>query len=496
MNKTAEQRLEQVLRQKFVIISFSVVCAVLLSVSVVANGFTYLQIQWKADELTNIIAENDGVFPLPENPESSENPQRSQGQIGDEAPTPPQNPQQDLAERPAEPMPMNPEEEDPNRPPSQWEREERDPVFGEMHPRIPDEAPFTTRYFTLLYNNENEITHVDTANVQRVTPMEAQNFALSVMAEGKEIGTLEEFHYRKFYVENGEYLLIFVDISQDLYLFHSFCYTSILMVVVTMLGVLSLLIVFSRKAVAPIVESYAKQKTFITDMSHELKTPLAIVKTNTEVMEMEHGTSQWSASTHKQIEKLTMLVNRLLSLAKLEESAKGSPREFDFSLMLRETGESMEDFAQLQGKTLEIDIESKILYTGDPQGLRHLLDILLDNALKYSSPESKIILSLKKERNRIHLTVTNAGENLKKGSYHQWFQRFYREESSRNSETGGFGLGLSMAKTITRQHDGKITAFSPDGNIVQIKVELEHRESKKSKKSAENPTPNKNTEQI
>ncbi len=288
------------------------------------------------------------------------------------------------------------------------------------------------------------------------------------------------YYFQRVTKSSGENLLICLDISQDLYFFYSFLMSSAVICGLAVVLVFLLLLLLSKKVVSPIVKTYAKQKSFITDMSHELKTPLAIVKANTQVMELEHGTSSWSKSNHKQIEKLSLLINRLLSLAKLEEETGGVQVLLSFSNLVEEAGENFYPLVEQEEKELSIQVSPCLNIVADSNAMNQLVDILLENAIKYSTPASVITLSLTQEKHSVVLEVKNEGEHLKKGSYDNWFQRFFREEGSRNSETGGFGLGLSMAKTLVKQQGGKISAYSPEGKTAVLRVEF-----KKSGKSHE-----------
>lgn len=441
--KTAEQRLEFALRQKFMVISFSVVFVVLFAITFIVNSLNYMQIRWKAEEIMEIIVENDGTFP----------------QMGHTNSMPPE-------------MGGNPNME-PR--PSQ-----KNTFFEEMAPPIDEETSYTTRFFTVKIKEDGSVFGVDTSKTQRVSPIEAEMFGKNALA-GEHSLHMEEFYYCTVVpTDVEEYLVIFLDVRADLYIFQSFLLSSVMICLVSLLCVFVLLLCLSRKAVSPIVKTYGRQKEFITDMSHELKTPLAIVKANTEVLEMEHGDSPWTKSNHKQIEKLDHLIQTLLSLAKLEEEVmKGKPEECSLSLLVEEAGENLRVLVEQQRKSLSLKVKPQVKFSGDSVGLRQLLDILLDNALKYSLEGSEISLSLTQEKHHIQIRVENRCEGLTKGSYDQWFQRFYRAEGSRNSETGGFGLGLSMAKTWVKNHHGKITAFSPDGDRIVILTEFKSFSSSK-----------------
>lgn len=426
----SEAKLEQALRQKFVLISISVVFVVLFCIFAGVNGFNFLQVQWKAQALVEIIAENGGTFPRPPSSEGSGAPQD---------------------------LPPLPDSED---------------FHVELIPRIHEESSFVTRFFTVKFLENGEIDKVDTTNINRTSVREAHRLGEQVYQQEDKQGMWEPYYFQEIDLEEGESLVIFLDMSEDLYFFQSFLISSGVICCLAVCFVLLLLLLLSRRVVAPIVESYARQKSFITDMSHELKTPLAIVKANTEVMELEQGVSSWSISNHKQVEKLNSLVNRMLTLAKLEEADSGPQEIFSLTQAAQEAGENLRPLVEQEGKELKLDLPKDIKILGNLQDTQHLLEILLENAVKYSSQGSSIFLEIGKEKHNVLLSVWNQGNHLKKGSYDRWFQRFYREEGSRNSETGGFGLGLSMAKRLVKNQGGRITADSPDGLRVRVCVEF------------------------
>ncbi|MFI3249485.1 MAG: HAMP domain-containing sensor histidine kinase [Eubacteriales bacterium] len=434
MNKKVNH-LEFTLRQKFVRLSFSVVFVVLSCIVVVANFVNFLQVELRVEEILAIIANNDGTFPQPHDRESG----------------------------------LPPLENENGAPPIQHDFENS----GIMSDRVLEEAPFTTRFFTVSFTPSGEVGQIDTSRISRINPEQAVAMSRHAYEKEEERGTVDSYRFDSFLTESGATTYIFVDISEDLYFFRSFLIASVIICGISLVCVLVLLHLLSKKAVAPIVETYARQKAFITDMSHELKTPLAIVKANTEVIELEHGSSDWTESSHRQIEKLTLLIHRLLSLAKLEEEVvKGEFETFSLSKLVLESAEQFGVICEQKERRLVLQVQENISFCGEISAMRQLLDILLENAVKYSVENSDVTLRLKQEKQWIILSVMNRGENIEKGNYDKWFERFYREESSRNSETGGFGLGLSAAKRLVKNHGGKVTATSPDGGIVELKVEL------------------------
>ncbi|WP_455053457.1 sensor histidine kinase [Mogibacterium sp.] len=197
----------------------------------------------------------------------------------------------------------------------------------------------------------------------------------------------------------------------------------------------------SKRAVSPLVSAYEKQKEFITNASHELKTPLAIISANNDIIEIENGSSKWISSNKGQIKKLSSMIDMLVTLTKLDESAKlENASSVDIASLLNSSIEGFAPLAEAQGKSFNV------------------------SAHKGSKEDAPLT--------HFSFSISNYSENLKKGSYDILFDRFYRLDSSRNSETGGFGIGLSIAKVIVQKHGGEIKAFSPDGERMVFRLEI------------------------
>lgn len=188
---------------------------------------------------------------------------------------------------------------------------------------------------------------------------------------------------------------------------------------------------------------------------------------------MESGESQWTRSTRKQIQRLSGLVQQLVTLSRLDEE-KGieEKSEFCISDAVSDCVQPYEVLAQTREKNLTSDIEENLSYIGDERSIRQMVGILMDNAIKYSSENGNITLKFKKNGKKILLEVYNDAENLPTGKLDVLFERFYRLDSSRNSATGGSGIGLSVAKAIVQAHKGKITAENKNGKGLKITVIL------------------------
>ena len=214
----------------------------------------------------------------------------------------------------------------------------------------------------------------------------------------------------------------------------------------------------------------------ITDAGHELKTPLAVINADCDVLEMESEDSanEWLEDIRKQTERLSELTNSLIYLAKTEEGSKNALVKIEFPLsdIVSEETESFRGLAKSSGKSIETSITPDITYNGDQKAIRRLISILMDNAIKYSPDGSVIRASLARNGSKTVFAVTNKTSSpVSKDDMKHMFDRFYRTDESRNSETGGYGIGLSVAKSITEAHGGKIYA-SGTGDEITVTSEI------------------------
>lgn len=329
------------------------------------------------------------------------------------------------------------------------------------------ETPYETRYFSVLVTSELK-AYPDTSMISKVDIEQAISYTQAVLNSGSTRGYVDEY---RFYVTklDSNYLFIFMDCGRLLTAADNFLSLSIIISVSCALVVAAVLVLLSKKIVAPIANSYLRQKEFITNASHELKTPLTIISANSEIIELEAGKSESTESIQRQVARMAAMIKNMSALAVLEESgAKRDVTKFDFSEAVRDTAGHILRTAESRGRKTHTEIDEGIEYTGDEDLIRQLTNILLDNALKYSVFE--ITVSLTENKNRIELVVKNDTAGIEKGNLDKCFGRFYRADSARASGTEGSGIGLSVAKEITGIHKGKITAFSPDGHEFIIKA--------------------------
>ena len=230
---------------------------------------------------------------------------------------------------------------------------------------------------------------------------------------------------------------------------------------------------YSKKLIQPFIENDEKQKRFITNASHELKTPLAVISANTEMTEVLGGKSKWTESTRRQIKRLQTLIEDLVVLTRLDEMKEAELTDIDVSTLISETAEPYRSVAETAGKRFETTIAPDIHIRSDKRGLQQVVSILLDNAVKYCDDKGTITVRLD-TRGRgkgIRLGVSNTYEEGKDVDTSRFFERFYRQDESHNSEKSGFGIGLSMAKEIVERMKGKLKV-STSNDIISFEVDL------------------------
>lgn len=346
------------------------------------------------------------------------------------------------------------------------------PLFGRHGDRGPsmtrDEAE-ESRFFIATAGADGDIQQVNVDRISSVDEAEAISYAKEALSSGKDKGFAGEFRYS--IEDDGPGMRItFLDCGRVLESFRNFLRYSILMSLIGLAVMFGVITYFAGRIVRPVAESYEKQKRFITDAGHEIKTPLAIIKANIDLMDMELDKKRIDKAELKdnlgdvssQVDRLTDLTNDLVYLSRMEEGDSLVMTEVPLSDIVSETAASFGPLADEKGKTIKADIEPMISMKGSTMELEKLLSIVLENAIKYSS-DPQIDVSLKKDGKNAVLEVRNRTDSeLTNEMLARVFERFYRMDSSRNSQTGGHGIGLSMASAIVAAHKGKITAHTTD----------------------------------
>jgi hypothetical protein len=416
------------LRLKFIVIAMLSVIIVLAGIMATINITNYSKTKSEWEEVLSVLCENDGKFPV-----------EGAGQGGQNNPTPHKGGMNGMEN-------MSPE------------------------------TPYATRFFSVKLSEGEDgqlYAYADVERIAAVSAQEAANYAAELYNKGKTKGMYGNYRYRAVEKEGtGETLYVFLDCTNGISSLKNFLSMSILFSLLGVALVFVLVFIFSRVVFKPVEESYIKQKQFITDAGHDIKTPLTIIGADAEVIELEQGENEWTKDIKKQIGRLTSLTEKLVFLSKMEEGTKIEFCPFDLSEMLEETVVPYEAAAKVRGLTIKSEIEQGLIYNGNEELLSQAVALLMDNATKYAA-EGDIIVSLKKQGKNYRITFKNAIADGGAADCEKWFERFYRADSSRNSKTGGNGIGLSAARAIITAHKGKLTALpSPDHNSVEFVIVL------------------------
>ena len=443
------------LRKRVILYTVASVVLVLALLMGIINAVNYMDKDRSADEILYYLAEHGGDFPKDMRPAPREGgmPSESSGYMGEE-------PDYDDADWF--------EDDDEGR----FEDDDRFDEDMFSHGRMTEETPFETRFFSVTLKDDGTIKEINTGKIAAVSSTEAAEMANRAASKGKTTGYDGNYKYL-IYDNNGETLYIFLDCTRDLSSVKSFLKISILVSLLGALAISLLVVVLSPRMIKPVAESYAKQKEFITNAGHELKTPMTVIGSCAEVIEMQSGETKWTAGIREQVKKLTDLTNHMVALAKMDEGGMDlDMKELDLSELVNSALEGFSLKAEHQNRAFEKNIEEGVTVKGNPAMLTELVSILADNALKYGSQDKPIIFNLSKRGKKAVLTEENHAEGLPKGDLDKFFERFYRGDTSHSSETPGSGIGLSMARSIAEAHGGTISAESPDGERIIITAAL------------------------
>ena len=396
------------LRRRFIAIAMASIVTVLAAVLVGINVVNYIDVQTETGEILALLQENNGSFPS------------------------------------------------------------SDDLPGTVSP----ETSESSRYFTVFYYRMTGRYIVDVSHITAVSSEQAETFAAELIEKQKRDGFVGSYRFTTTEYADGV-LYIFLDCSSELSSFRVFLWASVIIGAIGCVVIFFLIWLLSRLAFRPVAESYEKQRQFITDAGHEIKTPLTIIDANCEILEMTEGENEWTRSIRNQVKRLTEMTENLVYLSRMEENPERM-QKVDFSLTdaVMETAEPFVPLAETRGKVLVIEAERGVSYCGDESSVRKAVSILLDNAVKYASEGGTIRIALKTAGQSRIISVENPAEGIAPGRHDEFFDRFYRADSSRNSSTGGHGIGLSIAKAVAEAHGGKIACRSEDGKTVVFTLVL------------------------
>lgn len=330
------------------------------------------------------------------------------------------------------------------------------------------ETPFSTRFFTVRYDQSGRVVGVDVSSISAITEETAWEYAEEVYESGRERGWMGDYRYKQYQTEHGR-TIVYVDGSMNRFMSNRMLLAAGVVLIISGLAIWMIVIFFSKRAVGPVAESYEKQKQFITDVNHELKTPLTLVMANLDILETEIGENEWLSDIRSEGERMSALVNQLVVLARMDEDKTNlEVQQFSMSDMIMDVVSEFQMLAQDRGKSMEAQIDPKVEYMGDETAVRRVVSILLDNAVKYCDDGGEIKLRLEKKKHPVFY-VENTYAGVGGTEFDKLFDRFYRADKARTF-TGGFGIGLSIAKAIVTQHKGEISVYKKDADHIGFKV--------------------------
>jgi len=324
-------------------------------------------------------------------------------------------------------------------------------------------------FYTVAVSYDGDILEIKNEPPTVHSDDDLKGLAQKIIKDNKHYGTADNLAFYK--TDKGGYTLVtFMDntvINESAITL--FRYTLIFGGVALILFFF-LSVFLARKIVNPLEESYQKQKQFISDAGHELKTPVSVVSANAELLSREIGDNQWLQNIQYENERMGMLVGQLLDLARTENVAP-QMEYIDFSRLVAGEALPFESVAFEKGLTLNTNITSNIGVIGNSTQLKQIVSILLDNAIRHSKEKGEVWLTLTKEHGVAKLSVINKGDEIPAEQRDHIFERFYRVDTARNGEDKHYGLGLAIAKAITTSHKGNIAVHCFDG-FVEFRVQV------------------------
>ncbi len=326
-----------------------------------------------------------------------------------------------------------------------------------------------SRYFTAVISSDGEFSVTDASRSSGESGQEMAEIVRTAANSGKGTGMAGRYMYL-ITEDRGKTTAVFLNVETKLDAVNRLLLLSGIACACG-IGIACLLVLlFSKKAIQPLIRNAVQQKQFITDAGHELKTPLTVISANMDALELKTEPSEWIDSTREQVSGMSSLVNNMIFLSRMDEDGAALKQEdVDFSDLVRQEAGPFRGMAEFAGKTLEVRAEDGIRIRGDRQALGRMVNQLCDNAVRYSPEEDHIRLTLARSGREILLEEENSlKEPLSGEALSRLFDRFYRPDASRSRDSGGYGIGLSMVKAVAEKHGGKIKAAVDAENRIRF----------------------------
>lgn len=353
--------------------------------------------------------------------------------------------------------------------------------FEQTPPPLPFDRPkndhdtlMSSTYFVVFLNQSGDVVASDLSRTTAVTADDAEELALQVNDGSSKVGKIGKYRYQiQDNLSDNSRIIVFLDASEEIFSYLRVLLVSILIGLICWFLMLVLVLVLAKKAIRPIAENIEKQRQFVTNAGHEIKTPLAIILSNTDAMELYNGASKWSKNIREQITRLNGLMKNLLMLARMDEGmVEQTISDFSLSEMLNESVDYFVPAIELKKIALSLDIQTDILLSGNQEQIAQVISILLDNAVKYTDEGGNIKVTLHKNQKRIKLQIANSCLKIPDAAPDKLFDRFYRDNQARTQKSGGYGIGLSVAESMVKNNKGHISAEYQNDNQVVFTIKF------------------------
>ncbi|CDO18762.1 Putative two component system histidine kinase [Streptococcus gallolyticus] len=335
---------------------------------------------------------------------------------------------------------------------------------------------FQYRYFSAVIDDDGNITSLNSSNISDLTDEQVEYYLTKINKSGDKSGDFRYNNHTYSYLvtdEDDSTLIVVLDSTNQIEDNMTLVHLSLWMSGVSFAFFVLMVSIFSGRVIEPFIRNYERQRRFITNAGHELKTPLAIISANNELVEMMNGESEWTKSTNDQVERMTGLINSLVAMARLEEQPEVVLTDLNFSAIAEDAAEDFKGPVIKDGKQFVMEIQPDIHVKAEEKSLFELVTLLVDNANKYCDAGGTVSVKLSKANrlSKARLEISNTYAEGKNVDYSKFFERFYREYESHNNKKSGYGIGLSMAQTMVKLFKGSISV-SYSGDTITFLVSL------------------------
>ena len=327
----------------------------------------------------------------------------------------------------------------------------------------------SARFFTVRLDPYGSVIAANVDQIFYVDVDEAFDFAEKAVSSGKSSGRIDRYRYRVKTSDDGEDVF-FLDMTREYLTMRTLFFVSAVIAAGSWLIVLLFVILLSGRVVTPIIAGMEKQKQFITNAGHELKTPLAIIQSNNDAMSLIHGENKYNRNIRSQVTRLSDLTSNLLTQARLDEEAELVREKVDISELSGEILKSYEEQANIRNVAIMSGITPGLVISTNREYFTQLLEILMDNASKYTPVGGTIRLDLYRESGHIFLSEENTCDQKPSEDPERLFDRFYRGDKARtqNDPGSGYGIGLSVARSICEALGGKLNTVYPEDDLIRF----------------------------